>query len=111
MLGYRLVQQRAFGVAWVVEFGFCGDWHEGRVRVALPSRSKLGSCRRRRTVSSQSRASWARVCSLAVARSAVFLRFASSNWLGSIRLEAGSKAKRSVLPSPWRALRMRPMRS
>ena len=28
MLGYRLVQQRAFGVAWVVEFGFCSDWHE-----------------------------------------------------------------------------------
>ena len=28
MLGYRLVQQRAFGVAWVVELGFCSDWHE-----------------------------------------------------------------------------------
>lgn len=28
MLGYRLVEQRAFGVAWVVEFGFCSDWHE-----------------------------------------------------------------------------------
>ena len=28
VLGYRLVEQRAFGVAWVVELGFCSGRHE-----------------------------------------------------------------------------------
>ena len=56
MLGYRLVEQRAFGVAWVVEFGFCSDWHEycanaqysaaiARVRKAQgPNRRQFGPC-------------------------------------------------------------------